>query len=801
MRMNGKSIVADAIRIYIRTARRLCGRRSGFHSVSAVVPFVHVIMTFNVSVDSAVIGSQNVCPPTSHLCPLVVPAVLCLRTMRQMTDFIFCPVSGITHHHHHLLDPRCADRHQTQNTVKASRSSCRKVADRTKQSRKAAEKTNSAPCSQRERERDYPHNNMLQMMAEGGGRTGQRRRRCRLIQVASESRCLWMWLLMAFSQKKHNGLVAVMGFPPCYKQIISTTATASFPGTTTTRSSGIRLFLSSEQENPSPKKSRFSNKKSNKPYNFWEEKLSITAFNMDLHNLAMEDAEKAQDALEIMEGLYSQEPDNPHYVQPDSASYTTVIEGWCYGNHYEDAPQRSQALLDIMESKPHLAPNELTYLLVCQKWAESYKADVAGANAQKAHAILLGLKLKNKNPSTKLYSIVLEGWCRRVGKVPRAMNRAEELLCEMEESGGVSRPNVLTYTSVIGGLARSNEHDLATRADAMLKRMQQNGVESDMVAYTSVLNCWGKAVSRVECEQASSRALEILKTMEDSYTKEENYHVKPNAITYATAIKAIGNSLNPEAHILAENILRHMYNLTETGTIHVPPSVGTYNAVITSLSTRCPKSNRLSNARRAEHLLVDMIKRTRNGESLVEPNVRTWGAVLRAWADSGQPDSGEQAQRVLDLLEQWYEEGKTAVRPNVVCYTTVMSAWGRGNASPKIALDNVERILKKMETIYEETLDLDVRPNKITYVTAIDVFTRKCKNNSASRAQGVVERMMQLYSKGVGFDRPTRIIFNALVNAWSRSNEENAAANAEKIFRWMESQYRSGDNFVKPDEV
>lgn len=93
-----------------------------------------------------------------------------------------------------------------------------------------------------------------------------------------------------------------------------------------------------------------------------------------------------------------------------------------------------------------------------------------------------------------------------------------------------------------------------------------------MVAYTSVLNCWGRAVSWTERERASHRAIEILRTMEDMYVKEEKYHVKPSTVTYVTAIRAIGNSVHPDAPRIAENVLWHMYNLTETGTINVPPT-------------------------------------------------------------------------------------------------------------------------------------------------------------------------------------------------------------------------------------
>jgi hypothetical protein len=204
------------------------------------------------------------------------------------------------------------------------------------------------------------------------------------------------------------------------------------------------------------------------PYNFWGEDITIVSFNMDLHNLAMDDPLRAIDYLEIMEAAHERDPSDRNLLRPDSASYTTVIEGLCYGNHDDAAAERAQALLEKMERSTHLEPNQLTYSLVCQKWAELYKYDYSGANAQKAHNILLALQQENKQPTAKLYSIVLEGWCRRVGKVPHAMEEAERLLTEMEAIGGIVRPNVVTYTSVIGGLAYSRYPDLATRADGKI---------------------------------------------------------------------------------------------------------------------------------------------------------------------------------------------------------------------------------------------------------------------------------------------------------------------------------------------
>jgi hypothetical protein len=81
-------------------------------------------------------------------------------------------------------------------------------------------------------------------------------------------------------------------------------------------------------------------------YNFWEAGITTSSFNMDLHNLAMEDAQKAQDALEIMEDLYQRHNGTQDgiYVKPNTACYTTVIDGWMQSDD-DVAAVRAQGLV------------------------------------------------------------------------------------------------------------------------------------------------------------------------------------------------------------------------------------------------------------------------------------------------------------------------------------------------------------------------------------------------------------------------------------------------------------------------
>lgn len=569
-----------------------------------------------------------------------------------------------------------------------------------------------------------------------------------------------------------------------------------------------------------------------KVYDFWGPQITPSSFNMDLQNLAADgDVQKAQDALEIVEEKYLKAVEEGRVcaasglalVKPDVNCYNTVIHGWVHSDHPR-AASRAQALLDRLEEiydksgDDDMEPTETSYTLVCQAWAEEDQ-DMTDIPAKNAEDIINRMAQRGMAPSKKVFTSVIYAWCQRSGSVRGAMERAEAVLAEMERLGAALeclededsedllqsrkmdslRPNVITYTAVISGLARSREHNLARRAEAILNRMTKNGVEPDMVAYTAVLMAWSKAKSHKERRMAASRALCILHEMEQKYL-DLKYYCKPSAVSYTTAISAIGNSLDQDAAALAERVIRHMYNLHEDGTITgIKPTTVTFNAVISAIARMKDHKHKSRHAQQAQRLLGEMILRSEGGEKTVEPNEKTWGGVMLAWALSGVSNAAHNAEKVLENMEEIYRSGKSTVRPNTICMTTVMRAWS--NSRHEDAINRAEAILKRMEDDYERTGEDSLKPNAISYVTLIDAFARRDPNGAAARAQSTVDRMIRLYAKGLGHARPTRIVFNTLVNCWSRSNDPDAGLKAEKILQWMEAQYEAGDDYVKPDEI
>ena len=493
----------------------------------------------------------------------------------------------------------------------------------------------------------------------------------------------------------------------------------------------------------------------------------VSSLMMDLQTMATGHPSKAHEILNRLQLEYGDAVPPQDIV----TCYATVMDGYIQAGKRHEAQHileelehtRLSSVLAVSSTSTTTSTLDQMYISMTQAWAEDYKDDYSGSSAENAELILRRVMLAaidvvpvNENPINvrrvssesnktsasssdlvfpvnisanaivKMWTIVVDGWSKRAGIIQRAMIRADDLLHEMEtHQVPFIRPNVLTYTSVICGLSRCKQNDMARRAEDILERMKQNHVLPDMVAYAAVINCWAKAVSRRERGIAAKRAIGLLNEMERLYITKKVYNVKPSTLTYITVITAIGNCIDPDSTQLAESILQRMRNLHESGTIvNVKPNTAAYNAVIFALG-RGPISKRNPTALRAEKLLDEMTQRAALGEWDVQPDVRTWAFVLRAWTRSKQPDAAEQAQRVLDKMENLYENGLSPVRPNFVCYTTVMGAWGYSRSNH--ALDNMERILKRMEDQYTNTLEPDVRPNTVSYVTVSSEMSRSCE--------------------------------------------------------------------------
>jgi pentatricopeptide repeat protein len=98
----------------------------------------------------------------------------------------------------------------------------------------------------------------------------------------------------------------------------------------------------------------------------------------------------------------------------------------------------------------------------------------------------------------------------------------------------------------------------------------------DVVSYSSVINCWAKSRQ----EGTADRAEAIYGEMEDRY-KAGDETFKPNVISYSSVINAYAKTGKAEK---AEALLEEMYDAFVNGNESVKPNVRSFNTVLDAWS-------------------------------------------------------------------------------------------------------------------------------------------------------------------------------------------------------------------------
>jgi hypothetical protein len=116
-----------------------------------------------------------------------------------------------------------------------------------------------------------------------------------------------------------------------------------------------------------------------------------------------------------------------------------------------------------------------------------------------------------------------------------------------------------------------------------------------------------------------------------------NLDVKPNTVTFNSVIFAWAKSGDPSAGKRAEAILHQMQKMSKAKNQNrsISPNVVTYTSIISAWSN---SKNQLG-AERASANLDHMKKLAAAGDVKCQPNKFTYKAVIRAWFQSGHPET------------------------------------------------------------------------------------------------------------------------------------------------------------------
>ncbi|KAL9191041.1 hypothetical protein ACHAXT_000747 [Thalassiosira profunda] len=436
--------------------------------------------------------------------------------------------------------------------------------------------------------------------------------------------------------------------------------------------------------------------------------------------------------------------------------------------------------------------------------------------------------------NTRSYNLVINSWAKSGSD--ESVTRAEALLADMEDSSTLS-PDLLTYSGVVSCLAQSKRGADHPKADAVLRRLQANGIQPDAVIYNQVMNIYSKQGTN----GASQRCEKVLKQME-SLASAGNEQVAPDVRTYNLLLSAYANEKGPAE---AEKVISrmHMNNIKP-------------NAV--SFTTTMDAYAKIGDAHNSLRILSLMEKEYNNGNSDAKPTRRAYMSALNSLAKSGRGDAGTRAEALVQTMERMglkpdtqvfnvlinchknsaaraekvlYRMGerdvvsyssvmhihsttggvkaakraqelldemqKEDVEPNAHAFNSVITALSRSGI--KNAAQKAEGLLKKMEALYEETGNANLQPSARVYTSVISAWAKSNEPGSALRAEILLKLMWAMYKRGNKAAKPNCHTFTSVINCWAKSRDKDAGERAEALLDQMIKLYEKGDREVKPN--
>jgi hypothetical protein len=414
-------------------------------------------------------------------------------------------------------------------------------------------------------------------------------------------------------------------------------------------------------------------------------------------------------------------------VHVTTRMYSCAIDAWAKSGvegSCERAAQIHDTLVQHYQSTndPLLAPSVMSFNTVVNAWAKSNHDDAPA----KAEAVLEEMIQAYRNgnealkPDAVTFSTILDAYSK--SNKPNAVARCYELFQVMDELD-VKR-NVYTFSALQNVVARSRIPNAAEQTMNILQQMLKLYENGDVFAkpntlnYNAVLN----ACSRTPSKASAQLADDLLHSMELPLIQ-GGYDVEPDRLSYAMCIlacarcpdeafgvpKAEANLRRMESRAIMEAAKRQQISSAAPPTVTL--DIECFNVVLTALSRRknIPPTRTLEIVKRMEEY-------AEQGQEHLRPNVRSWNAVLNAYAraiavSSHSTASNSYAQMAAEFLQHMRLD--LGIRPDAFSFAALLSAFQKWDHPEAVA--QADALVREMESLFEQN-EIDAPPDVYQYV-------------------------------------------------------------------------------------
>ena len=459
-------------------------------------------------------------------------------------------------------------------------------------------------------------------------------------------------------------------------------------------------------------------------------------------------------------------------------SYPNILDRGQQKDKYKIMVETAVAILDKMESTDFPmfpAPDVYTYSTIFSLLAKC--GDVKSATLAESYLPKIA-----KNFDTPTYNSLMSAWARTC--TVEGARRADSLLEKLEDSIEYTSiddgaeipkhfgPNTISYFTVMSAWVKScsigDMGSAALKAEAVLDRMESKlrltrlpekeklyRYQPNVIAYSSIIDCWSKSGSK----DAAVRVKALLERMDAN-------NVKPNVFTYTSCLATYSRSNSEKGAKEATALLARMKEMyLETGDEKLKPTIVSYFTVIDGWA----RSNSEIAGEQAEILLLELEDRCRQGEIELRPDVRVYARVVSAYIKSTKKGSDFKAAGLLKRMEKFALTGNekfALAAPNVVCYNTLISAFGRRGLPIKAfqILNQMDQFNSKIDNENDKVTADEHSFNSIIYA-----LSRSDLKGKARKAMKMLERLDNSHVDGDWRSKPSSKSYNMVIATCSNS--------------------------------
>lgn len=356
---------------------------------------------------------------------------------------------------------------------------------------------------------------------------------------------------------------------------------------------------------------------------------------------------------------------------------------------------------------------------------------------------------------------------------------ADEVGVIMHEIWGLKNGQVSTETCnlalqayAVCATPRGNRQ-YAKSAQALLEKMEENGVEITAESLGHVVHAWSWQQENMlsgECARMAQENFELLLKKSPSVeTLQQSYH---------WLLEAWSKSLDDGAKEKAEEILGEMIKLREKHPDSMFPNTNSFSNAILAWS----KARGEAAASKAHELLEMAVASFEQGGFAegTEPELIAFNGVLSAWGRIGRVDK---AETVLSMLQR-VSEKCPGLTPDALTYNNILYSHLRSKDKSK-ALNQILAIVEHMEKAGLD--EPKMKPDSFSYNIVLKAWVQSRRPEAALEAVKTLTKMRELWILGDTAAKPSNHHYNIVINALAKSRQHLDARQAYELMLQMQT--------------